>query len=238
MKWENFMSSQRLITFLLALLIWSAIFSMPTHAQVTPNTSNAESSQSTETVNEPDNITQTWLEKTAPILKWFFTVWVYPVLVCCIFALLLISIIVIILKGSGSGYVPRITGAILPFILLTFMLLLTERGNDPIKNWLVHIGNPYYLLVGIVIGIIAMEVSRYFLRPDNDRGGAIYNLFLSLTVVFILYAIMKEFTDRLAYFLFGMIMAGGLDIIFRQSSTSKVKVTQRIPKIEVDEDSS
>lgn len=42
--------------------------------------------------------------------------------------------------------------------------------------------------------------------------------------VFLLYSIMKGFLDSLVYFLFSMIMAGGLDIVFgRPMESGKLK---------------
>lgn len=169
--------------------------------------------------------TQSDLERTATGLRWFFTTLVYPILVVAILLLLLASIAYIIGKGYGFGRVRRFTGGLLPFLMLTFMLLVTEKGNDPIKGFFLSVHPFLYLFGGVAGGIIVIELGRRFMKTDDDRWGSVFNLFLGFMVVFILYSLMKSFLDTLVYFLFAMIMAGGLDIIFRGPSEREAEFT-------------
>ena len=109
-------------------------------------------------VNEPaiqsqPSVTEspTEMGKTAEGLKWFFTVLVYPDLVCGVFLLLLGSIFYVTTNAHGFGFVRRATGALLPFLLLTFMLLITDAGDDPVKEFFVNRGALTHLIIGIVI---------------------------------------------------------------------------------------
>lgn len=172
---------------------------------------------------------QTQLGKTADGLKWFFTVLVYPALVGGVFLLLLGSIFYVTGKGRGFGYVRRATGALLPFLLLTFMLLVTDKGDDPIREFFVNRNSFIYLFAGIAIGVTLVEFGKYLIQTDDDRRGSIYNLFLSAMVVFLLYSIMKGFLDKLIYFLFAMIMAGGMDIVFGKPLESSPQHPSRTP---------
>jgi hypothetical protein len=107
------------------------------------------------------------------------------------------------------------------------MLLITDAGDDPVKEFFVNRGSLTYLIMGIVIGVALMEFGKYLMQTDDDRQGSIYNLFLSSMVVFLLYSIMKGFLDKLIYFLFAMIMAGGIDIVFAKPFESKLLSRRR-----------
>lgn len=173
--------------------------------------------------NEEPTASPNLSAKTADGLKWFFTVLVYPAVVGGVFLLLICSIIYIIGQGQGFGYVRRTTGALLPLLLLTFMLLVTDKADDPVKSFFLN-RNPFiYVFVGLVLGIALVELGKRLIRTDDDRWGSIYNLFLSFMFVFLLYSIMKGFLDSLIYFLFSMIMSGGLDIIFGEPMESKAR---------------
>lgn len=209
---------------LAALFLSSFAYSQSRQPPTAPSINQPERAStnagSTDEVQHPP----TEMERTAGNLKWFFTALVYPALVGAIFLLLVISIIYIIGKGNGFGYVRRITGALLPLLMLTFMLLVTDKGDDPIKSFFLWIPPFLYLIGGTAIGIILIEFGRRFMNTDDDRWGSVYNIFLSLMVVFILYSIMKGFLDSLFYFLFAMIMAGGLDIVFRGQSGPSLEI--------------
>jgi hypothetical protein len=153
-------------------------------------------------------------ERTADSLKWFFTALVYPAVVGGVFLLLFFCVLYITGQGQGFGYVRRTTGALLPVLFLTFMLLVTDKGDDPVRSFFLN-RNPFiYILAGIILGVALVELGKRLIRTDDDQWGSIYNLFLSFMFVFLLYSIMKGFLDSLIYFLFSMIMSGGLDIVF------------------------
>lgn len=206
--------SRVLISLVMLILCWVA-FDFAIHAQVPESSSSPQAQPSPQSVTQLDEpVSETLMEKTASGLRWFFTVVVYPAIVCTIFLLLIGSIIHIIGKGKGYGSVRRLTGALLPLLLLTFMLLVTDKGEDPIRSFFLNRSLLVYLVAGILIGIALVELGKRLVKTDDDRMGSIYNVFLSLMVVFLLYSIMKGFLDSLIYFLFSMTMAGGLDIVF------------------------
>jgi hypothetical protein len=166
---------------------------------------------------------ETQIEKTAEWLKWLFTALVYPVLVGSVFILLLVAIIYIIVRGTGFGRIRRFTGGLLPFLMLTFMLLVTDKGTDPIKDFSLSISPFIYLPLGTAIGISLVELGRKYVRSDDDRWASVFNLFISLMLVFLLYSLMKRFLDVLVYFLFSMIMAGGMDIVLRAPESNEAE---------------
>lgn len=207
--------SQMVVTALFVLLLLAPNVAVYSQASAsTPDQAQSQSPQPPPSINIETS--PSLAEKTGSGLKWFFTVLVYPAIVVGVFILLVLSIFYVTSNGSGFGYIRRFTGALLPVLLLTFILLQGDKGEDPIKSFLLN-RNPFiYVFSGILIGILLVEFGKRLIRTDDDRWGAIYNLFLSLMVVFLLYSYMKGFLDSLIYFLFSMIMAGGLDIIFGQ----------------------
>jgi hypothetical protein len=218
---KRLMPSQLLLSNILVLILLGISFNLSLCAQSSKSLKtdsidlrSSASPQPSIEVSESPVASPTNIDDTAMKLKWFFTTVVYPVIVGGVFLLLIGSIVYVISKGEGFGYVRRITGALLPLLLLTFMLLVNDKGNDPIKSFFLNWNPIIYLVFGILIGIALVELGKHLINTDDDRWGSIYNLFLSLMVVFLLYSIMKGFLDSLIYFLFSMIMAGGLDIVF------------------------
>ena len=69
--------------------------------------------------------------------------------------------------------------------------------------------------LGAIIGIALVEFGRHLIRLDNEIGPSVYALFLSSVGVFILYSIMQGILASLHFFLFGMLLIGGLDIVFK-----------------------
>ena len=106
-------------------------------------------------------------------------------------------------------------GALLPVILLIFITITEEENRMVITKTVYLFNNLYRFLIGAIIGIALLEFGRIFAHSDNDIGASIYAMFLSAFGVFILYSIMQGVLSSMHYLLFGIILAGGLDIIFR-----------------------
>jgi len=219
------MTTSKLILGSTLLLLLLAVFSVNLYAQGTSGEPVAAQPSSTASSPQPP----VEIGKTGENLKWFFTVLVYPALVIGVFLVLLGSIFYVTTNGTGFGFVRRATGALLPFLLLTFMLLITDKGDDPVKEFFLNRSALTYVVIGIIVGALLVECGKRLMQTDDDRAGSIYNLFLSSMVVFLLYSFMKGFLDNLIYFLFSMIMAGGIDIVFGEPF--KPKPARRKPTV-------
>ncbi len=151
------------------------------------------------------------------VLKGIFTFVLYPAMVLALFSFIVIFIARIVSEGKGlSSRVRRLTGASLPVVVLIFVLVLvTEQGDEPIKRFIVSIPSVIHLLIGGAVGLGFIEIGRLLMRRDDDTGPSVYNLFLSSVGVFVLYSVMQGILGNLNYFLFGLIMVGGIDVIFK-----------------------
>jgi len=156
------------------------------------------------------------MEEVGNTLQWIFTSILYPILIIGIFLYIIISISIIIHHSSNSGsHTRRLMGALLPVILLIFITITEEENRMVITKTVYLFNNLYRFLIGAIIGIALLEFGRIFAHSDNDIGASIYAMFLSAFGVFILYSIMQGVLSSMHYLLFGIILAGGLDIIFR-----------------------
>lgn len=132
-----------------------------------------------------------------------------------IFVYIVLSIADLINAGKGSGVMRRSTAAFLPVAVLVFLVVsegnnqatLTEILND--VEWWVR------FLVGAGIGLVLMEIGQIASRTNKDIGASVYALFLSLVGTFILYCIMVKLLFSIHDLMLGIVVAGGLDVIFR-----------------------
>jgi len=111
------------------------------------------------------------------ILKGIFTYVLYPAVVLALFSFIVIFIARIVSEGKGlSSRVRRLTGAFLPVVVLIFVLLVTEQGDEPIKHFIVSIPSVIHLLIGAAVGLGFIEIGRLLMRGDDDTGPSVYKL--------------------------------------------------------------
>lgn len=155
------------------------------------------------------------MDTISETLKWVFTFIFYPAVVIGIFVYVVAIIVFLIGEQEGLARIRRVTAAILPLLLLIFVALSTGSSAQAVKEFFTSI-NPFILLaVGAVVGIGEVELGRHLIYADDEMGPSLYALFLSLVGVFMLYSLMQGILGSLHFFLFGMLLAGGLDIVFK-----------------------
>ncbi len=153
------------------------------------------------------------MEKVSYVLRWIFTYLLYPGLVLTIFGCIVATLVGIVAGGKGLGVVRRLTGALLPVAILIFVVIFSDANNEPITRFILWLPVLAHLVIGAVIGIAIVEIGRAI--SDTDVESSAYALFLSSLGVFVLYSIMQGILGHLNYFLFGLVVMGGLDVIFR-----------------------
>jgi hypothetical protein len=149
-------------------------------------------------------------------LTWVFTFIFYPATVIGLFVFIVAYLVKIVGGGKAYGRFRRLTGALLPIIALIFVILWTDEENAAsFKNFFLSICGLGHFIGGAIIGVAFVELGKLIDRVDDEVASSLYALFLSTVGVFMLYSIMQGILGRLHLFLFGMILIGGLDIIFR-----------------------
>ncbi len=148
------------------------------------------------------------------LLSWLFTYIIYPVLVIGLFLFILVLIYSITTESRDHGLIRRLTAAFLPVVILVFVVSDRESSNS-VSQFIGSI-NPLLLFVfGCSIGLAIIELGIFLGNKDSEVGIAIYLLFLSIVDTFIMYSTMQGILGRLQFFLVGMILTAGLDVIFR-----------------------
>jgi hypothetical protein len=156
------------------------------------------------------------MDAISNILKGLFTFLLYPLLIIGLFGFIAIFIAMIVSEASRLySRVRRLTGAFLPVVILIFIVLVSDQEREPIKIFLLSIPVTIHLAIGSVAGLAIVELGRHLMKLSDDTGPSVYALFLSSVGVFMLYSIMQGILGSLNYFLFGLAVVGGLDVIFR-----------------------
>jgi hypothetical protein len=154
-------------------------------------------------------------EALGDVLRKLFTNVLYPMLLIGIWFGLLVLIIYIISEGNTTwSQVRRAVAALLPVVLLIAVLLPTSDqtlGRSSLHALPTVLG----VIIGAILGLFGVEAGKRAAKSDSDTELSLYILFLSLIDMFIIYSsIVKEF-DSLNSVLLSMILAAGLDIVFR-----------------------
>jgi hypothetical protein len=155
------------------------------------------------------------MEKIGPWLRWAFIYIFYPIIILAVFVILVTTIVILVKDATDEkGLIRRLTGAVLPVVILVFFVL-SDQYDEPLRRSLLLIPIYAHFIVGAMIGIIMIEIGRALWNTTSDAGAASFILFLSLVGVFMVYSFMQGFLGTLNYFLLSTIVAGGLDLIFR-----------------------
>lgn len=154
------------------------------------------------------------MEAIRAVLDAIFSYVLYPAVVIGLFAFIVFSVCLLVLRATGERRIRRLVAAALPIVILVFVVIPVEEPGG-IGDLL---GNLYWFwrfLVGAAAGIGILELGRIFIDSDEEIGPAIYVLFLSGISMFILYSVMEDFLKSLHVVLLGIVVGGGLHVIFR-----------------------
>lgn len=151
------------------------------------------------------------------VLEFLFTYIVYPLIVIAVFVIIIGLIVATVMKADSiHGMIRRTTGAILPIIILTFVVIGTETSNL-LEDVMDNISPPARSAIGFAVGFTLIGLGRLIgTVPSSwaDRVGSIYSMFLSAVVTIMLWAFMGGGLPMLSDSLLGFILGGGLSIIF------------------------
>lgn len=153
------------------------------------------------------------METISGVLTWIFTYIFYPVIILGIFVFIGFLITSIVSESKDKPRV--ITGAVLPFLSLIFIVVSSKSNGDPIVELLKSYTPITTFIVGAVVGIFLLELGRILLKVKSSIAEGMYALFLSSILVFMLYSIMTGLIKELHVPLFGFVIFSGLDILFR-----------------------
>jgi len=95
-----------------------------------------------------------------------------------------------------------------------FLVALGKEKTTTIVESLFFDTNPAIrFLIGLVSGVAILELTRRLAQMKTDAAAAIAAFFFSLLGTFLLYFILNDKMQRAQLLLFGIVVAGGIDII-------------------------
>jgi len=165
-------------------------------------------------------------------LRWVFADLVYPTLLIAAFVYLVATTVRVVVGGRGDALLRRLMGALLPFVALVYVVVAGQIGDPTMAGLFPSLGGLAWFGIGGAIGLLLLEASRPLLSARSEVGPSLYALFLSTVASFMLYCQMIEAVKSTQAFPLGMIVCGGLDVMFRGapgSPWSRHTVVERPP---------
>jgi hypothetical protein len=118
-------------------------------------------------------------------------------------------------KASHLEWIRRAVGAALPYVALIFVVAGEQKNELTrfVEVFFSQTTSPHRFLIGLVSGIAVLEIARLLMYFRSDVGEALAAFFFSILGAFVLFVLMRIGLTGLQIFLFGAIMAAGVDII-------------------------
>ena len=150
----------------------------------------------------------------------FFITYLYPAVVVTVFVSIFLLLIAVIGGAEHfSGRLRRATGALLP--LIAFIMLTAQSDSIALGPFPDVIDIKWQFPIGMGLGIGLVELGRQLLRADSDGAAGAYALIVSSLGVFMLWAVMARLLATLNPWLIGLVMGGGLHVVFRGFGTPR-----------------
>ena len=150
------------------------------------------------------------------ILRDLFVYALYPGIVILVFLSLIVMLVITIWGGNWRhGAWRRAIGALLPLVVLVFVI-----AADPAKNqyWAARISGIRLLiqfLIGLAVGVLFMEIGKQLPRSKSVVAKSIFAMFVSASFAFLTWSVVQSILPHLHLLLLGFIVACGLHITFR-----------------------
>jgi hypothetical protein len=158
------------------------------------------------------------------ILSFIIISLLYPLIVLAIFLGIIITVIGIVFGGREENRIRRAIGAILPIIVLAFIINSTgehTKNSTPTRMVNVSLHDLAWwqqsLIIAIfgIIGVALVEIGRFLLNKDSEIAASVYAMLLSCVISFIMWLYMYQALSDFDFYMIGFISGGLLDTIFR-----------------------
>ncbi len=161
------------------------------------------------------------MDNIRAILQGLFGYVLYPIIVIGVFAFISIVIADFIFSVSGEKRIRRLFAAALPLTVIIFALAPLGGDSGGLEEILEFVSHWIRFVVGWLLGFITLAISRVLSRRDTELAAAIYVLFLSAIASFLIYCLVEGVLRNLHVFLLGLVLGGGLYVVFRGPPTRR-----------------
>ncbi len=156
------------------------------------------------------------METLRGILNWAFPYLLYPLVVVGIFVVIGDMLRMLVSAASDRlGKIRRVTGAVLPWVILVFLFTVDPNAVDSLRPWIGKLNWLGQLLIGAVVGALMMEFGKLLMKSEGDGPASFYALVLSGFGAFLVLLIMGRILQSLNFALMGLVVAGAVHVIFR-----------------------
>ncbi len=159
------------------------------------------------------------------ILRDVFVYFLFSGIVMLVFLGLVVMVVVTIWGGDWRhGALRRATGALLPLVVLVFVV-----AADPAKTqfWVARISGirPFIqFVIALAVGLIFMEVGKRLPRSKSVAAKSLFAMFVSACFAFLLWSVVMGILPYLHLLLLGFLVACCLHITFRGLKEGEQKI--------------
>jgi len=156
------------------------------------------------------------MENLRSILDWAFHYVLYPLVLVGIFVAIGDMLRMVLSAASDRlGKIRRLTGAVLPWVILVFLFILGSGTTDSARPWIETLSWWHQLVIGAVVGLCVMEIGKLLMRSGGNGTAALYALVVSSLGAFLVWMIMEGILQSVHFALLGLVTAAALHVIFR-----------------------
>jgi hypothetical protein len=150
------------------------------------------------------------------ILNWAFPYVLYPLVVIGVFVVIGDMLRMLVAAASDRlGKIRRVTGAILPWVILVFLFTVDPTVVDSLRPLIAKLNWLAQLIIGAIIGVLMMEFGKLLMKAEGDGPASLYALVMSGFGAFLVLLIMKGILQSVNFALMGLVVAGAIHVIFR-----------------------
>lgn len=151
------------------------------------------------------------------LMRTVFTYFVYPAIIMTVFGFLVVQVLRIIGKAkTGNGTLRRSVAGLLPFIVLTFAIVIQDKdATSALPTAVDKVPSFLQFAVGAFLGILVLEAAHWLMNNRVDGFMSLYALILSSLAALMVYIFIVGALARFDILLMGVVIGASLHIVFR-----------------------
>lgn len=156
------------------------------------------------------------MEIIRDLLEAIFTYLLYPAVVLGVFLYLIaLNISIVHSAKTTSSAIRRAVGAVLPLIILIFVISATAETTKQITSYLSDVPQVTLILAGATLSFVMMESGKRLSNTDATAAISVYAFFISSLIALLFWILIGGLLQALNFALLAFVVTGGIHVIFR-----------------------